>query len=327
LETFLRVYSRDKTAKSKIRCSWRRRSFRCSSKDSANNELATLGGWCGMVHAASGRLRRHTKPQRNPFSYAHLAGNERFTAKVAGTLGSIALYGPTPVVDAIAQCEDAIQRGLSDRQVEASLLCMLASLRAMNGELPVARSLYQRGREMLQDLGQGVRVAASGIDLGNVELHGGDLAAAEAQLRIDVEMLDQMGERYHLPAVAALLAKIIRDQGRDDESLAFLDKAELLTSPSDVSSLAFGRAVRAPVIARQGRLEEAERLAREAVELLGKTESIGLEADALGELAAVLAVGGKLEEAREVVDRAIALYRAKGNSVALARAIAMRESI
>ena len=136
-----------------------------------------------------------------------------------------------------------------------------------------------------------------------------------------------MGERYHLPTVAALLAKIIRDQGRDDDAVPFLTSAEQLSSPSDVSTQAFWRAVRAPILARQGRFEEAEELARAAVAMLRETESIGFEADALVELATVLSLSAKRDEALEVIDQAIALYEKKGNAVALGRVTELRTAL
>ena len=159
-------------------------------REEAHNELANAWRLVLTVHAVAGRYSEASAAAQHALKYAHLAGNDRVAARVAMTLGSITLFGPMPVVDAIGQCEQAIQQGLSERVVEASLLCTLASLRAMNGELQVARSLYQRGRDMLTDLGGGVRVAATGIHMGLIELHGGDLAAAEDQLRRDVEALD-----------------------------------------------------------------------------------------------------------------------------------------
>jgi hypothetical protein len=47
-----------------------------------------------------------------------------------------------------------------------------------------------------------------------------------------------------------------------------------------------------------------------------------LQADALYELAEVLSLAGRVEEARDVVSDAIALYRAKGNVALEARCIA-----
>jgi len=74
--------------------------------------------------------------------------------------------------------------------------------------------------------------------------------------------------------------------------------------------------VRAPILARGGALREAEELARSAVDLVRRTEAPVLQADALAELAVVLCVAGRLDEARQTIAEAIALYEAKGNRVA-----------
>jgi class 3 adenylate cyclase/tetratricopeptide (TPR) repeat protein len=319
ISTFVRVYSRDKSGESENPLQLVDEVVPMLEREGAHNELATAWRLQGMVHGVGGAYLKATEAAEKSLSEARLAGNERLAAKAAGFLGSIALYGPMPVCDAVAQCEKAIQEGLSDRQVEASLYCMLASLRAMNGEVPVARSLYQRGRDMLRDLGEGVRAAASGIHLANLELHGGDLGRAEQEMKADFDFLKRMDENYHLSSIAALLGKVVREQGRDNDALPYLKTAEELSSPNDVTSQAFWRSMRAPILARQGQLSQAEDLAREAVEMLRTTECPGLQADALVELASVLTIADRIDEAKRVAEEAIALYRVKGDIAFLCR--------
>src|SRR5262249_25882947 len=152
-------------------------------------------------------------------NHARRAGNDRLIARVGGILTNTALLGPTPVPQAIALCEELIAGGLSDRQTECNVLCSLAQLRAMNGELESARQLYQRGRATLRDLGSQVNAAAAGLDVARVEFLGGDLALAERELRADYALLADMGETYYLSTMAALLSRVLRDQGRDEEAL------------------------------------------------------------------------------------------------------------
>jgi hypothetical protein len=127
--------------------------------------------------------------------------------------------------------------------------------------------------------------------------------------------------------MAALLSRIVRDQGRDQEALALSEAAEAATADDDMESQALWRATRAPIVARSGNSVLAEELARTALELVRKTEAPTLQADALAELASVLSLVGKTGEARQVIDEAIALYRSKGNLVAAARAAAWAEAI
>ena len=288
-------------------------------REGANGELATAWRLVGMVHGVSGRYAKAAEAVQKSWHYARLAGSDRQAGKAAMVLGQVALFGPVPVPEAISQCEKVIQEGLGDRQIEAFLLCTLACLRAMNCELETARKLYQSGREMLRDLGQGVKAAASGNYLAQVELRGGDLAQAEKEIRADFEFLERAGENYYRSAISSLLAQLVRDQGRDDEALELLRVAEQISAPNDVQSQALWRFVRAPILARRGEYEQAEQLARTAVELLGSTDSPALHADAISELASVLEASGRLAEAIATNDRAISLYEEKGDAFNVGR--------
>jgi hypothetical protein len=70
------------------------------------------------------------------------------------------------------------------------------------------------------------------------------------------------------------------------------------------------RGPRAKVLAARGERDEAERLAREAVELAERTDFLNLRGDALANLAEV--TGSGLEDAA-------AAYTQKGNAAALRR--------
>ena len=119
--------------------------------------------------------------------------------------------------------------------------------------------------------------------------------------------------------MAALLSRVVRDQGRDDEALALLVAAEDAAAADDIEAQALWRSVRAPILARDGDLAEAESLARSAVELAGASQAPGLQADALCELAKVLRLVGNDEEAHQVAAEASAFYAAKGDIVSAAR--------
>jgi hypothetical protein len=64
-----------------------------------------------------------------------------------------------------------------------------------------------------------------------------------------------------------------------------------------------------------GRPGEAERLAREAVYLAGKTDQLDSRAEAHLDLAEVLLLGGRGRDAEHELERAISLYEEKGNEV------------
>ncbi len=285
-------------------------------RENAHNEAAMAWRLVVLVHGIAGRYSLASEGVAHSIAHARKAGNERLVARNGLMLAINALNGPMPVPSAIVECEQLLAAGLSDRQVECNVMCALAQLKAMNGELDAARALYRNGRALLRDLGQGVYAASTGIDLARVELHGGDLALAQREVQADCAFLSDKGETYFLSAMAALLARLARDQGNDDEALAFTQTAEQATAVDDIESQALWRMVRAPILARSGALREAEELARSAVDLVRRTEAPVLQADALAELAVVLHVAGRLDEARQTIAEAIALYEAKGNRVA-----------
>ncbi|QTN24749.1 AAA family ATPase [Rhizobacter sp. AJA081-3] len=291
-------------------------------REKAHNEVATAWRLVVLVHGIAGRFTQASEGVAHSIAHARLAGNERLVARNGLMLAINALNGPMPVAQAIVDCEQLLAAGLSDRQVECNVMCALAQLKAMNGELDAARLLYRRSRALLRDLGQGVYAASTGIDLARVELHGGDLALAQREVQADCDFLAAKGETYFLSTMAALLARIARDQGRDDEALALSRTAEEATASDDMESQALWRMVRAPILARAGELLLAEELARNAVELVRRTESPMLQADALAELAAVLAIAERHDEAHCLRAEALALYESKGNRVMARRCIA-----
>ena len=72
-------------------------------------------------------------------------------------------------------------------------------------------------------------------------------------------------------------------------------------------------------MARQGRVDEAEDLAQEAVTISESTDFLNTHADALVDLAQIHRRAGRLDEARTAIAKGLALYEEKGNFVAVER--------
>ncbi len=211
--------------------------------------------------------------------------------------------------------------GRADAGGEAARLCGPSSV------LEAARALYRQGRAVLLDLGQRLHAGWTGIIVAGVELLGGDLALAEREVRVDIDFLAKARATIFLSTMTSLLSRLVRDQGRDDEALALSKTAEQQADEDDFDSQALWRSTRAPILARAGDLNGAEELARAAVDLVRRSEAPMLLADALVELAEVLKVAGRLEEASATMDEAIALYAAKGNVVSESQGMAWKANL
>jgi len=295
-------------------------------REQAHGELAKAWRLVALVQQNSGQFGEAAASIEKVVKYARLADDGRLVSRSALGLTLSALYGPTPVPEAIARCEALIADDLGDRQVKNLIVCKIGLMHAMNGDFAKAREMCMRGRAVLRDLGQGVRAASASLDLAVVDLLAGDPAAAEREIRPDCELLEKMGETYFLSTMAAMLARAVREQGRDAEALELTGLAERSAADDDIDAQVLWRAVRAPILARAGALEEAEAMARAALDMARQTQVPDLHASALMEFATVMRLAGHVDAARLALDEAISIYVTKHDLVSERRAREMLAS-
>ncbi len=108
--------------------------------------------------------------------------------------------------------------------------------------------------------------AASTAICAGLELLTGDRATAEDGLRRAYDGLASSGEKYLLAPIAALLVQVVSAQGRVDEAEQLARAAGELAACDDVELL--WPSPRGKALAWQERADEAERRAHEAVELI-----------------------------------------------------------
>jgi ATP/maltotriose-dependent transcriptional regulator MalT len=116
-----------------------------------------------------------------------------------------------------------------------------------------------------------------------------------------------------------MLAQAVHAQGRYQEADAFCLVSEQTAAPEDFSTQVMWRGVRAKLLGRRGRLDEAAALAREAVRLAEPTDMLTIRADALVDLAEVLNLRGPSAEADAAAGEGLSLYDRKGDRVSAAR--------
>jgi len=201
-----------------------------------------------------------------------------------------------------------------------NMLLHWADLEAMRGRFGEARALLAQGLARLEELGHRTLIAGAGEDCWCVEMHAGDPVAGERALRRSCELLEQMGERSYLSTHAGWLGQALWALGRYDEAEDWAEKARALGASDDVITQMLWRQVCAKVFAHRSDLEEAERLAREAVALAEETDQLNSHGDALVDLAEVLELARRRDEAAADVEKALTLYERKGDVVMAERA-------
>jgi DNA-binding SARP family transcriptional activator/tetratricopeptide (TPR) repeat protein len=295
--------------------------------EAAIAELETLGhdrglasAWflLGMVpwmHCRHGEAGRAFERGR---AHARAAGDRRKEAQILEYLAASHLFGPTPVSEAIVRCERLLAETTGGPSYE--ILFALSGLHAMRGEFETARELLRRSERTLDELGLPLERARQGEVGGMIELLAGNPAAAERELRPGFDLLGEAGERSLLSSRAAELADALYRLKRYEEAERLTETAENLAAPDDVHAQARWRAVRAKTFARRGDLEQAERLARQAVALSAETDGIELQGGSRMDLAHVLLLAGRSAEAVAPAQEALGLYQRKENTVMAAEA-------
>src|SRR5262249_46461420 len=145
----------------------------------------------------------------------------------------------------------------------------LPLMEAFRGNFASARDLASQGESMASELG--LRLALAGLkDLAaKVAMVAGDSATAEQKWRESCEIFMEVGERGYLSTRAAELAeKALYVQGKHDEAHQFAALARETGASDDIETQARWRGAQAKVFATHGDFEAAERLAREALELV-----------------------------------------------------------
>ena len=249
---------------------------------------------------------------------ARRAGDERELFDILGWRASAAVFGPTPVPEAIHRCGRIREQVRSSPVAVAVTLHPLGLLHAMTGDFDLARRLVGEANRILDELGRMASAVSHHEAL--VEMLAGRPAVAEAQLRPGYAKLERMGERALLATTAALLAQAVYAQHRLDEAEELCRQSASIAAPEDVATQAMWRGLRARIRADAGDLEEAEALGREAVRLAEPTDLLMVRGDALFDLAEVLWMAERASEAEASARRGLELYERKGNLVSAGRA-------
>ena len=285
--------------------------------ESIGDDLGLARAWLlmGELHWNDARYGAADDALVRSIDHARRAGARREEADALGRYTGSGTYGPAPVDEMERRCAEVLER-MGGTGYEAPAFRSQAVARAMRGRFDEARDLVGRARTIYEDHGLRLRATFLAETAGAIEMLAGDALAAEREFRAGFDATVEIGEQGFQSTIAAALAHALVELGRLDEAEEMVTASELAGAEDDVSTQVLGRSARARIVAARGLGEEAEDLAREAVERAEATDDLNMRGDTLVDLGEVLRLHGNRAGATLALTDALGLYEAKGNAAA-----------
>jgi class 3 adenylate cyclase/tetratricopeptide (TPR) repeat protein len=265
---------------------------------------ANLEGWLGRSELAALSHRKATE-------YARRAGNRRLAGLSVGAPVMMQAWGFVPAAEGLSACEELLGE-YEGTSIEPLLRIARALYLSLLGDAEAAREENARGEELYRQFGNELFRAAARMSLAEGELRVGRLEEAEAAAREGIELLERLGEQGFRSTMVGLLAEALCRQGRYDEADECAQLTADLAMEDDFDPKFRWRVVRARVLAHRGDFEEAEKLAREAVEIVEQTDWYLHRGQALSSLGEVLELAGRADDAGAAYERALEEFGRKG---------------
>ena len=283
--------------------------------DEAGDDVGLAKAWAAIAdyHFARGELRLQEEAFERSLVHARRAGDAAHAAHVVARMSATFRWGPNHVDEAIERMERELRDPSFPPHARAVWTAFLGELEASRGEVERARELGRDARALAAEIGDTIAAFHVCTACLEVERLAGDLVAAETLARENLERCESMGHGW--PDYARIdLARVLLEQDRVGEAERVLASLEDPDVDAELSA-----PVRARLLARRGELDEAERLARRAVEASNATDAPAFKTDALRALADVLARAGKREEGAAALRKAVALEEERGATLAAER--------
>jgi tetratricopeptide (TPR) repeat protein len=217
--------------------------------------------------------------------------------------------GTTPVPVLLAWLDEQESRGGSALALKGVRAAALASC----GDIAKARAVLADLQAELTDRGDRYMLAVEmGLRGVEIELFASDAEAAVRHGQDACRMLEEMGHQSVLSSVAGLLAGALCELDRLAAAEAWAARAAELGASDDVGTQFLWRQAMARVLARRGEHGEAERLGREAIAIADGTDDLRRQGNAYLDLAEVLSLAGRPNEAADMLQEALDRYERKG---------------
>jgi predicted ATPase len=272
--------------------------------------LEALGDDLGLTKAWQLIAHRHQivcefdatrQPLDRALFHARRSGDRLEETEALGTQLWAYRWGPAPGEEGIRRCEQILQQVEGDRRIEADVLATQGVLQAMLGRFQEAHILLARTGEIFVDLGLLYGLGLTSEARLEIEMLAGDPVEAERAARAVHEGYSQE-HNWMSNRAASALALALCAQERYEEATRYTNITG--TQPGDqVMDQILWRIARSQTLAGLGQLDEALRVAREAVTLAGTTDALNLQGDALMGLAESSETPASVRKRRRAPDR------------------------
>ena len=279
----------------------------------------------GQAHYLDRRGASCAEATERALRHAQRADDRFEEGEAVEWLGIALVLGSTPASDAEQKCRELLRAVTGHPAAEVNLLGSLAYAVAIQGRNDEFKELMARAEQTAAQLDAWTPLVPGHFAWATLSRNEPHMA--EQALLPDYERLKRIGEKSHFSSITSILAQALYAQGRYDEAAQLAEETAGALRPNDVHSQIVWKGTSAKLLARRGELVGAERLAREAVAFAETSDFLTSHAGALMDLAEVLELVGRRDEAAEHVRAAVRLYEQKGSALGAEHALARLDAL
>jgi class 3 adenylate cyclase/tetratricopeptide (TPR) repeat protein len=187
------------------------------------------------------------------------------------------------------------------------------------GRFPEAREEYDELKHELSERGARVGALSYAMATGWFEMLVGDYERALAELDEAWVGLGELGDQSFRSTIGAIYADVLARVGRLEDADAVLREVDEIVASDDFITFAQAATARALVASGHGDHDRAVELAREATAIADASEYLTQQHDSWMELGEILLAAGRVDEAREALAHARELAVRKGTTAVVDR--------
>jgi ATP/maltotriose-dependent transcriptional regulator MalT len=279
-----------------------------------------------MAHWLGSRATPAAEEARETMAHAAAAGDEGLRSLALSMYIATLMYGRANAEEMTLELDRIEREGVPGAWTQAFVAVARAQAALLEGLFEDGMRHAREAGDGFAALRSGFEAFAYQLAADIERTQGNPEAALSRLERADV-ILERSHERSFRSTNQANIAVVHAALGEADKARAAIDTCEELSAPEDVINYAFTHRVRSQLARTTGDLEQAEQSARSAVEYALTSDFPGVQANARLELARVLVAQGRREECEIEAREALALRESKGDRPGAAEVRALLDEL